>query len=238
MLLISGLGNSQTVTIGTQVWMTKNLDVATFRNGDQIPEAKTDEEWKQAGKNKQPAWCYYNNDPANVAKYGKLYNWYAVIDPRGLAPNGYHIPSDPEWTKLVEYLGGEEVAGKKMKSTTEWVNYTTDGLQTCLNCKIWNQEYRSKVPCHVCKDTRKVNVQKVTTAGNGTNTSGFSGLPGGCRSGRYGVFTDKGKATAFWSNNEDDIEYAIVLTLTHGHNSSWINSDYKGDGLAIRCIKD
>lgn len=235
---LTGLSNAQTVTIGTQVWMTKNLDVATFRNGDPIPEAKTNEEWKKAGENKQPAWCYYNNDPANGAKYGKLYNWYAVNDPRGLAPIGYHIPSVVEWTIIVEYLGGEEAAGKKMKSTTEWLNYTTDGLQTCLNCKNWNQEYRSKVPCHVCKDTRKVNVPKVTTTGNGSNSSGFLGLPCGERSGIYGTFHEKGNATSFWGNNEEDKEYAICLTLVHGSNTAWVHIDNKGNGQAIRCIKD
>ena len=100
-ILLIGFGcisYAQTITIGTQVWMTKNLDVATFRNGDPIPQAKTDEEWEKAGENQQPAWCYYDNDPANGAKYGKLYNWYAVNDSRGLAPVGYHIPSDAEWT--------------------------------------------------------------------------------------------------------------------------------------------
>ncbi len=112
--------NAQTVTIGTQVWMTKNLDVAKFRNGDPIPEAKTDEEWVKAGENKQPAWCYYNNEEPNGTKYGKLYNWYAVNDPRGLAPDGYHIPTDAEWTQLTDYLGGESVAGNKMKSISGW----------------------------------------------------------------------------------------------------------------------
>ena len=101
------------VTIGTQVWTTKNLDVATFRNGDAIPEAKTNKEWEAAGENKQPAWCYYENNTANGTKYGKLYNWYAVVDSRGLAPTGYHIPTDDEWTVLSTYLGGEDVAGKK-----------------------------------------------------------------------------------------------------------------------------
>jgi uncharacterized protein (TIGR02145 family) len=109
------------VTIGEQAWMTKNLDVSTFRNGDPIPQAKTEEEWKRAGENQQPAWCYYDNDPANGAKYGKLYNWYAVNDARGLAPEGWHIPTDSEWTQLNEYLGGEAVAGKKMKSTSGWI---------------------------------------------------------------------------------------------------------------------
>jgi uncharacterized protein (TIGR02145 family) len=113
----SCIAYAQTVTIGTQVWMTKNLDVSTFRNGESIPEVKTAEEWEKAGKNQQPAWCYYNNDAANGAKYGKLYNWYAVNDPRGLAPVRYHIPSDAEWTVFSDYLGGESIAGGKMKST-------------------------------------------------------------------------------------------------------------------------
>ena len=137
---IVSISLGQTVTIGTQVWMTKNLDVDHFRNGDPIPQAKTDEEWQKAGENKQPAWCYYDNDPANGVKYGKLYNWYAVNDERGLAPEGYHVPSDKEWTVLIDYLGGEEVAGEKMKSTSGWEEN-----------------------------------------GNGSNSSGFTALPGGYR---------------------------------------------------------
>jgi uncharacterized protein (TIGR02145 family) len=115
-----GMGAAQTVTIGNQVWMTKNLNVSTFRNGDAIPEAKTAEEWIKAGENKQPAWCYYDNDPANGEKYGKLYNWYAVNEPRGLAPEGWHVPSYGEMTKLIDYLGGEAVAGSKLKSSYGW----------------------------------------------------------------------------------------------------------------------
>jgi len=97
---IALIGFSQTVTIGNQVWMTKNLDVSTFRNGDAIPQAKTAEEWWRAAKNKQPAWCYFDYDATNAPKDHKLYNWYAVIDPRGLAPTGYHIPTKSEWWTL------------------------------------------------------------------------------------------------------------------------------------------
>ena len=109
------------VVIGKQVWMTNNLDLHKFRNGDSIPEAKAGWEWEQAGKNKQPAWCYNNNDATVGKKYGKLYNWYAVNDPRGLAPDGWHIPSDAEWTTLTTFLGGEKVAGIKLKSNTGWI---------------------------------------------------------------------------------------------------------------------
>ncbi len=109
-----------TAVIGNQEWLKRNLDVASFRNGDPIPEVKTDEEWKRAGENKQPAWCYYNNDPTNGPIYGKLYNWYAVNDPRGLAPIGWHIPSDEEWTALIEHLDGDLTAGLSMKSISGW----------------------------------------------------------------------------------------------------------------------
>ena len=109
------------VKIGNQVWMKENLGVDYFLNGDPIPQAKTDEEWKKAGENKQPAWCYYENDLTNGAKYGKLYNWYAVNDSRGLAPKGWHVPTDNEWKTLTNYLGGIDVAGSKMKSTRSWI---------------------------------------------------------------------------------------------------------------------
>lgn len=108
------------VTIGNQVWMTENLNVDKFRNGDPIPEAKTNEEWENAGKNGEPAWCYYNNNPDNGERYGKLYNGFAVTDPRGLAPEGWKIPSDEDWSSLIDFLGGERVTGKKMKSTKGW----------------------------------------------------------------------------------------------------------------------
>lgn len=108
------------IQIGDQIWMNENLNVVTFRNGDSIPEAKTAEEWINAGKEGQPAWCYYENNPTNEKKYGKLYNWYAISDPRGLPPKEWHIPTDEEWVQLADYLGGEEVAGTKMKSISGW----------------------------------------------------------------------------------------------------------------------
>ena len=106
--------------VGIQVWSAVNLNVNRFRNGDIIPEARTSEEWRSAGDKRQPAWCYYGNDPQNGRQYGKLYNWYAVNDPRGLAPLGYHIPSEAEWTLLSNNLGGPEVAGGKLKSIQGW----------------------------------------------------------------------------------------------------------------------
>jgi uncharacterized protein (TIGR02145 family) len=104
------------LSINGKCWMAKNLDVSKFRNGDLIPQAQSAEAWEEAGENAQPAWCYYDNNPENGKIYGKLYNWYAVNDRRGICPQGWHVPSDTEWTKLTNDLGGEEMAGGKMKS--------------------------------------------------------------------------------------------------------------------------
>ena len=118
------------VKIGKQVWMTQNLNVDRFRNGDTIPEAKTNEEWIEAHYNEKPAWCYYNDDPANGVKYGKLYNWYAVVDPRGIAPAGWHVPSDIEFQNLKEFLGVFESGIKKIFNPKDWTKFYCDG---CTN---------------------------------------------------------------------------------------------------------
>ncbi len=106
--------------IGDQEWMTVNLNVDTFRNGDPISEIKDPDEWQKAAQEGKPAWCYFKNDIANGEKYGKLYNWYAVNDPRGLAPEGWRIPTEEEWIHLAELLGGEDGAADKMRSASGW----------------------------------------------------------------------------------------------------------------------
>jgi uncharacterized protein (TIGR02145 family) len=103
--------------IGEHYWMVDNLDVAKYRNGDAIPQVTDAEKWK---KLKTGAWCWYNNDPKNGKKYGRLYNWYAVNDPRGLAPAGWHVATEDEWEELLDNLGGEQRAGELMKETSSW----------------------------------------------------------------------------------------------------------------------
>ena len=121
---VSDNNNLSSVTIGAQVWTDKNLDVTTYRNGDPIPQVTDATAWANLTTG---AWTYYNNDAANGAIYGKLYNWYALTDSRGLAPAGWHVPSDAEWTTLGNSLGGDEEAGGKMKSTgiTYWISPNT-----------------------------------------------------------------------------------------------------------------
>ncbi len=194
-ILLSCIAFAQTVKIGEQVWMTKNLNVSKFRNGDYIPQAKTIEEWNLAGNNEKPAWCYYNNNVENGTKYGKLYNWYAVNDARGLAPAGYHIPTDYEWEDLVDYLGGEYTAGEKMKSKTGWI------------------------------------------ANSGTNTNGFSFLPGGDR--YYdGVFWSIGEYGFLWSSTVSSGNNAWGRYLYSYDGSVGSYSYSKTQGLSVRCLMD
>ena len=105
---------SSTIRIGNHIWSKKNLDVVIYRNGDTIPQVTDSTEWTNLTTG---AWCYYNNDPRTGEIYGKLYNWYAVNDPRGLAPEGYRIPSETDIIKLIEYLGGDTIAGSKLKES-------------------------------------------------------------------------------------------------------------------------
>jgi len=118
-------GNTfKTIKIGNQVWMAENLKVTHFRNGDPIPQISDDSQWYDLTSG---ACCNYDNDSSKVEVYGRLYNWYAVNDSRKIAPSGWHVPSDAEWQTLIDYLGGDEVAGGKMKETgTEyWIEPNT-----------------------------------------------------------------------------------------------------------------
>ena len=194
----------ESVRIGNQEWMTRNLDVDRFRNGDLIPHIESDEDWKKAGENGQPAWCYYDNDPENGKKYGKLYNWHAVNDSRGLAPEGYHVPTDEEWSILEEFLG-ENSPGYKMKSVAGW-NSWDDGDGELQN-------------------------------GNGDNSSGFNGLPGGYRYGA-GSFSSIRDSAFLWSATENDY-YDVWYRGLDDFNGS-VDRYYYGKslGASVRCLRD
>ena len=184
------------VVIGTQTWMTFNLDVTNFRNGEEIPEVKSKEEWIAAGEKQQAAWCYYDNDTSNGAKYGKLYNWYAVNDPRGLAPEGWHVPTDQEWTVLSTFLG-DDVAGEKMKSSSGW-----------------------------------------SDNGNGNNSNGFLGLPGGYRD-ENGYFGNVGYNGYWWGASEYDEANAWYRILSNYDSSFYRDcSFYKSFGFSVRCVRN
>ena len=184
------------VRIGKQVWSSENLNTAEFSNGDKISEAKTNEEWQTMGEQGKSAWCYYDNDPANGIKYGKLYNWYAVADPRGLCPAGWHVPSDVEWTQLSNTLGGDNNAGSKMKSASGW-----------------------------------------DQGGNGANSSGFSGLPGGYRYSN-GTYDFIGFYGYWWSSKRRSAASAWLSALYYASGNVYRGKRTKRDGFSVRCVRD
>ena len=151
-------GNTyQTIRIGQQIWMTQNLKVTRYRNGDAIPNVIGNREWSNLLSG---AYCEYYNDTDRVATYGRLYNWYAVNDSRNIAPKGWHVPSDTEWKKLEMYLGMSQ-------GDADTVGYrgTDEGGKL--------------------KETGTLFWSSSNTGA--TNESGFTALPGGDRmpDGRY-----------------------------------------------------
>jgi uncharacterized protein (TIGR02145 family) len=184
------------VVIGTQTWKTRNLDVTTYRNGDPIPQVTDPTAWANLTTG---AWCYYENNTANGPIYGKLYNWYAVNDPRGLAPTGYHVPSDAEWTTLTTFLGGVNVAGGKMKETgtSLWQSPNTDA----------------------------------------TNSSSFTGLPGGYRT-YFGTFVYVGYEGIWWSSSESVTTDAWYRNLVYNIGSAFRYDNDKEVGFSVRCLRD
>ena len=256
---VTQTGSIKSVKIGTQTWMTENLNVSTFRNGDTIPEAKTKEEWELAEKEGKPAWCYYNYDSKNGLKYGKIYNRAAINDSRGLAPKGWTIPTNSDWEQLKTELADE--TGKKMKSTSGWDKWKTGGLKIeCSNCKNWSAEYRRKTACHVCRNTRDSGKKTpvVEHSGNGSNNSGFSALPGGWVNGNKDYwfvkpweFNEMGSEAIWWSStiitipkNGKELRYNGKAYLSSKSNDLKMEEEEDADnkprgiGLYVRCIKE
>lgn len=205
------------VKIGSQEWMTENLNVEHFRNGDPIPEAKTNLEWENSGRLRKPAWCYYQSDTGNGKIYGKLYNFFAVNDQRGLAPEGWHIPSDKEWRVLTKYLGDKEIIVISNIYPTVWKTTNAGGKMKSTGTKSWTSPNK-----------------------DATNLSGFSGLPGGQRD-YYGHFYSNMSIGFWWSStiDGDDENYRawlISLYYNKGDVDRFVHS--LNLGLSVRCLRD
>ncbi len=114
--------------IDVQTWATTNLNVVTFRNGDPIRYVTNNDEWIRCHSNGVPAYCYYNNDPRNGETYGAIYNWFAMADPRGLAPEGFRVANDIDWAILYNFLKrginnyqDQGISAIKLKSSHSWL---------------------------------------------------------------------------------------------------------------------
>ncbi len=204
------------VTICNQVWMLKNLDVSTYRDGTPIPEVQDAAAW--AGLT-TGAWCYYANNSANGTTYGKLYNWYAVAgiydasslsNPslrKQLAPTGWHVPTISESWVLINCVGGQLIGGGPLKETgfAHWLSPNTAA----------------------------------------TNSSGFTALPGGWRynfnsSGLYGVFSYINTNGFFWSSSEYNVDDALFFQMGYSSTCACVfpPGTEKKRGMTVRCVKD
>jgi uncharacterized protein (TIGR02145 family) len=189
-------------------WISKNLDVSHYRNGDIIPQVTDSVQWKNLTTG---AWCYYNNDPAMGAIYGKLYNWYAVTDPRGLAPQGWHVPSDAEWNKLVKCID-------------------PSADTTCQGCS------QSATAGGAMKESGTSHWTSPNTGA--TNSSGLSVLPCGLRDNVARFWSIKEYGTLWSSTQSDSImswarnTYYDYCTISRAPNL------FKGMGFSVRLVKN
>lgn len=202
-----------TVIIGTQTWIAANLKTTKYRNGDVIDNVSLSSNWSALTTG---AWCDYNNDSANGTTYGHLYNWYAVNDSRNIAPTGWHVATDAEWTTLENYLiangynydgttTGDKTA-KSLAATSLWTTSTTTGA--------------------VGNDLTK------------NNSSGFTALPGGYRD-ATGTYSSLNIYTYWWSSTEASTTTAEFRYINSAnvdlHKNPAVN---KKHGMSVRCVKD
>jgi uncharacterized protein (TIGR02145 family) len=212
-IIVDGCGKPNDfceVKIGNQVWMCKNLDVDRYRNGDLIPEVTDPTAWENL---KTGAWCYYDNDPSMGAIYGKLYNWYAVNDPRGLAPSGWHVPSDDEWKKLEMSLG----MSQSVANTDGWRGTDEGG-----------------------KLKEKGTLHWLSPNVGGTNESGFTALPGGLRD--DGTFDHLLNCGHWWVSTDNNATNAYHRNIYYESSNIaryyYYPDHFKNLGFSVRCVQD
>ncbi len=203
-------GNTyQKVVIGSQIWMKENLRVSRYSNGDPIPIVTDNNTWFNSYYSRLGMRCWYNNDSLTYENpYGKLYNWFVIMDNRGICPFGWHVSTDAEWTILVNYLGGESVAGGKMKTTGN--TYWNGG---------WSTNYNG------------INI-------GATNESGFSAFPGGRRYDIFsGIGNGSVFWSSPGNTNNIGWNYGLdndIVNIIRG-SLGW---GFESLGASVRCIKD
>ncbi|MFC1725743.1 FISUMP domain-containing protein [candidate division KSB1 bacterium] len=197
----------QTIIIGNQEWMVENLRVTKYRNGDVIPNVTDSLTWTGLATD---AYCDYNNDSSNVMTYGRLYNWYVVNDSRGIAPEGWHMPTDNDWKALEMYLG---MSQSEADVTDAWRGMDEGGKLKEAGTSHW------------------------TSPNTGaTNESGFNAIASGYRS-VNGSFLNRGNRSQFWSASEFSASEAWRRLLYFDQSGIYRGYYLKGDGLSVRCVR-
>jgi uncharacterized protein (TIGR02145 family) len=202
----------QTITIGTQTWMAENLKTTKFNNGDSIPSVSIDTTWAALNTG---AFCNFKPDSVSVAIYGRLYNYFAVIDQRKLCPLGWHIPSDDEWKELEIFLG-------MSKEDVAKLNWRGNDQGNKMKIAGGNTSYWAK-----SSDMYEI---------YGTNESGFRGIGGACRvfNGQWGEITH----TGFWWTSSLAGNEAWYRGLDYNKTNVFRYYGPKNYGFSVRCIKD
>ncbi len=213
----------KTVKIGNQIWMAENLRVTNYNNGDAIPTGLSDEDWEDTTEGAYAIFDHNHNtaDGINsteemVEAYGKLYNWYAVNDPRGLCPEGWKIPSDEDWTDLTDYVESinEVNIGNQLKSCRQ-INSPIEG-----ECNVeWDEH-----PQWYQHDDHF-----------GTNGFGFSAFPGGYRWIDGGFASGNG---SWWSSTETSSTGAWHRGMSYSYGGVFRNNYDKAIGCSLRCVRD
>ena len=203
----------KTLKYGTQTWMVENLKVTHYQNGDVIPMISNDKTWESLNSG---AYCFYENDPKNGEKFGNLYNFYAVVDPRNIAPKGWHVATDEDWTKLKKFL----------ISNAYNADGTTVGNNICKSMAGNSDWILSTIP-----DVPGYNLPT-------NNKSKFNALPGSFRS-TGGVFAYPiGSSANFWSASENNEKYAWNRYLSNDLSHISRDAGRKSYGLSVRCVKN
>ncbi len=200
-----------TTLIGTQCWMAENLKTTRYQNETLIPNVTGDGEWSNLTSG---AYVWYDNDITWKDSYGALYNWFAAIDTYGLCPEGWHVPSNDEWTILTDFIGGTgSPYGNELKSCRQ-VNSPLGGDCSTAAHPRWAQH----------------------NANYGTDDYWFSGLPGGTRN-YFGSFVTLGYMGSFWSSSEGSSTYGALRGLNYNDGEIQVFGFYKQNGYSVRCLR-
>ena len=201
-----------TVQIGNQCWMKENLKTTTYQNGTAIPYVTDASAWSNLTTG---AYVWYDNDNSWKDKYGALYNWFTTVDPNGLCPTGWHVPTNDEWTDLTDYLGGTDSPhGNELKSCRQ-VNSPLGGGCNTNEHPRWH-EYNDEW---------------------GTDDYGFSGFPGGHRY-STGNYEGIGYIGYWWSSTEVSSANGWGRFLNYFLGSVGENDSPMQAGFAVRCLRD